>query len=250
MLGLFYPYGVILQAVAIAHFIRRRPDTYWLWIILIGGGVGALAYIAIEVIPDARLLSGAFQVFPRRQRIKGLQTAILDNPSVGNYEELGHLYLDDRQFARARECFDRVIAARTDSPDPFYRRALSELALGDSRSAVADLEHVVGRDAKYDYQRAAGLLAHTLGQIGQHERADALFAEVTRTSTLSETQYNYASFLAAGGRNAEAREWAERILAKKPTMPAYVRRLERPWFRKAGALLKRLPRTPAKEATR
>jgi hypothetical protein len=242
MLGLFYPYGVILQAIAIVHFLRRRPDTYWLWIILVGGGVGALIYLVAEVIPDAGLLRGAFQAFPRRQRIKALQTAILDNPSVGNYEELGYLYLDDQQFARARESFDRVISPRTDSPDPFYRRGLAELALGDFQSAAADLEQVITRDAKYDYQRAAGLLAHARGKIGQPEAAGALFADVTRTSTLSETQYNYACFLAAEGRTAEAREWAERILAKKPTMPAYVRRLERQWFRRAKALLKRLRR--------
>jgi hypothetical protein len=241
MLGLYYQYGVILQAIAIVHFVRRRPDTFWLWIILIGGGLGALVYIVAEVVPDAGLLRGAFQAFPRRQRIKALQLAILDNPSVGNYEELGHLYLDDRQFARARECFDRVISGRTDSPDPFYRRALAALALGDVQSAAADLEQVVKRDPRYDYQRAAALLAHALGKTGQPERADALFADVTRTSTLSETQYNYASFLAAEGRTAEARGWAERLLAKKPTMPAYVRRLERPWFRKARALLKKLP---------
>ena len=39
---------------------------------------------------------------------------------------------------------------------------------------------------------------------------------------------------------AEAKEWAERVLRKKLTMPSYLRRRERPWFRKASALLKRL----------
>ena len=48
----FYPWGLILQGLAIFHFIRRRPDTYWLWIILFGGGLGALVYIAAEVLPD------------------------------------------------------------------------------------------------------------------------------------------------------------------------------------------------------
>ena len=70
-----------------------------------------------------------------------------------------------------------------------------------------------------------------------------MFAEVTETSTLTETQYNYASFLAETGRDAEAREWAERILRKKATMPDYIRRRERPWFRKTRALLKGLPRS-------
>ena len=65
---------------------------------------------------------------------------------------------------------------------------------------------------------------------------------MTETSTLSETQLNYAAFLADTGRPAEARAWVERILRKKATMPDYIRRRERPWFRKAKALLKRLPR--------
>ena len=238
MLWLFYPYGVILQALAILHFVRRRPDGFWLLIIVMGGGLGALVYIVAEVIPDAGLLHGAYQVFPRRKRIRHLQAAILDNPSIGNYEELGDLYLDDGQFAKARECFDRVISPRTSSADPFYRRALAAIALGDQTAAAEDLERVMSIDPKYDYQRAAGLLAHTYAQLGRRDEADALFADVTRVSTLSETQFNYASFLAAGGRTAEAREWAQRVLAKKPTMPAYMRRRERPWFRKAHALLK------------
>ena len=81
--GLIYPYGIVLQAIAILHFVRRRPETYWLWIILMFGGVGALIYIFVEVIPDAGLLRGAFQVFPRRKRIKELEGLVLDNPSVG-----------------------------------------------------------------------------------------------------------------------------------------------------------------------
>src|SRR5258708_39109431 len=180
MFGLFYPYGFILQAIAILHFVRRRPESYWLFIILMGGAVGALAYIVIEVIPDAGLLRGAFQVFPRRKRIKELEAAVLDNPSIGNYEELGDLYLDDEQFARARECFDRVIA-RSDSIDPLYRRALCALARNDFQSAAADLEQVVARDAKYDYQRAAGLHAHMLAKLGEREKAEAVFADVTKT---------------------------------------------------------------------
>jgi len=243
MLGLFYPYGIILQALALVHFFRRRPDGFWLWVIIIGGGLGALVYIVAEVIPDAGLLRGAFQVFPRRKRIKYLEAAILDNPSIGNYEELGDLYLDDGQYQKARECYARVISPRTESPDPFYRRALAALALADFQAAADDLVQVVTMDPKYDYNRASGLLAHTLGQLGRHDEAAARFAQVTQISTLSETQYNYAAFLAATGRPREAREWAQRVLAKKPTMPPYMRRRERPWFRKAAALVKRLPPT-------
>lgn len=240
LIFLFFPWGLILQAVAIVHFIRRRPDGYWLWIIIFFGGIGALIYIAAEMIPDAGLLRQSFKVFPRRKRIHELESAILDNPSAGNYEELGDLYLEEGNFARARHCFDKSISARTDSPDPFYRRGVAAINMADFTAAIPDLERVVSQDPKYDFHRAAALLAHAYANTGQSEKAEALFQEVTRISTASETYYNYACFLASQQRHGEAREWAQRILAKKPTMPGYLKRRERPWFRKASALLKRL----------
>jgi hypothetical protein len=241
LISLFYPWGFILQALAIVHFIRRRPDTYWLWIILIGGGLGSLVYIAVEVLPDLGLLRDSFKVFPRRKRIRELQAAIVDNPSAGNYEELADLYLEDRKFAQAKACYDKAISTRTDSLDPFYRRALTEIGLNDFTAALPDLERVVGRDPGYDFHRAAGLLAHVYANTGQPDNAEAMFRQATKISTLSETYHNYASFLASQGRAAEAREWAQRILAKKPTLPGYLRRRERPWFRRASSLLKQLP---------
>jgi hypothetical protein len=240
LLFLFFPWGLILQAVAIVHFIRRRPDGYWLWIIIFLGGLGALIYIAAEMIPDAGLLRQSFKVFPRRRRIRELESAILDNPSAGNYEELGDLYLEEGKYARARECFNKSISSRTDSPDPFYRRGIAEIELGDFAAAVSDLERVVGGDTEYDFHRAAGLLAHAYANTGQPEKAEALFKRVTKISTASETYYNYANFLASQGRNAEAREWAQKILEKKPTMPGYLRRRERPWFRRASTFLLRV----------
>jgi len=112
--------------------------------------------------------------------------------------------------------------------------------MGDFTAALPDLELVVAQDPKYDFQRAAALLAHAHANTGELEKAEALFREVTKISTSSETYYNYACFLRDQQRNAEAREWAQRILDKKPNMPGYLRRRERPWFRKASALLSRL----------
>jgi hypothetical protein len=241
ILSAFYnPWSFLVVALAIIHFIRRRPDTYWLYIILFLGPLGATIYLFVEALPDLGLLRQSFKVFPRRRRIHELEAAVLDNPSAGNYEELADLYMEDGNFAKARACYDKAISSRTDSPDPFYRRGVCEVELGDFAAAVTDLERVVSRDPGYDFHRAKGLMAHAYANTTQPAKAEELFQQVTVISTLSETYYNYALFLSAQGRSAEARDWAQKILAKKPTMPGYLRRRERPWFRKAAALLKRL----------
>jgi len=238
---LFYPWGYLLQGLAIVHFIRRRPDTYWIYIILFLGPIGAVVYLCAEALPDAGLLRGAFKVFPRRKRIGQLEAAIRDNPSAGNYEELGDLYMDDGRLALARAAFDNAVRARGDSLDAFYRRGVCALLLGDAAEALPDLERVVGKEANYDFYRAGGLLAHAYAQTGRKDRAETLFRQVTARSVASETYLNFADLLASEGRTAEAREWARKVLDKKPTMPGYLRRRERPWFRSASKLLKRLP---------
>jgi hypothetical protein len=238
---LLFPWGLLLQGLAIVHFIRRRPDMFWIFIILFLGPLGALVYIFVEALPDLGLLRQSFKVFPRRKRISELETIVRDNPSAGNYEELGDLYMDDGRFQLARAAFDKAIAARADTLDPFYRRGVCANQLGDAAAALPDLERVGGKDPDYDFHRSAGLLAHAYAQTGQKEKAEALFRQATVTSTLSETYLNFASMLASEGRNAEAREWVQKVLDKKPSMPAYLRRRERPWFRSAREMLKRLP---------
>src|ERR1035441_4568069 len=202
--------------------------------------------IAISSVTEGELWYGV----TRRPDATGLRpvvdeflraVTILDNPSAGNYEELGLLYIDDGNYARAKDSYDKAISSRTDHVDPFYRRGVAEIELVEFAAAVPDLERAVSSDPDYDFHRAKGLLAWAYAQTGQIEKADAMFREATRISTISETYYHYALFLQAQGRAAEARVWSQKILDKKPTMPRYLRRRERPWFRKASALLGRLP---------
>jgi hypothetical protein len=237
---LFYPWGIVLQGLALVHFVRRRPETYWLYIILFGGLIGAGAYMVVEVIPDASLLRGVFQGFGRKTRIQNLEAHILDNPSAGNYEELADLYWEQKEYAKAREALNQALSARSDLPHTFYLRAQCALALGDFAAAIPDLEHVVRKDVKFDYYRATGLLADAYARTGQLESAERCFATATQFSTTPETLYNYASFLKLVNRRDEAREWIQKLMAKKRTLPRYMQRIERPWFRKGKALLKEL----------
>lgn len=236
-----FPWGVVLQVLALVHFIRRRPDGIWLWVIVFLGPIGALVYLFMEVVPDLALLRQSFEGVGRRKRIRGLEALVLENASPGNYEELADLYLEEGKYARARACYDKAISSRVESLDAIYRRGIAEIHLGDFPAAVADLEYVTSRQRKYDLHRAIALLAHAYANTGQPAKAEALFEEATGSSTASETYLNYATFLAAQNRHGEARDWAQRVLAKRATMPRYLQRRERLWFRQAKALLKRLP---------
>jgi len=237
---LFYPWGLLVQGIALWHFVKRRPENYWFYIILFGGVLGAGVYVVAEMVPDLGLLGGVFRGFGRRSQIQNLEAHILDNPSAGNLEELAELYFEQKKYQKTREALDRAIAARSDSPYSFYLRARSLLAMSDYAAAIPDLEYVVSKDMKFDYHRATGLLGDAYARTGNLERAAFYFAPAVEYSTTPETLFNYANFLKLAGKKEEAREWVEKLVAKKRTLPRYMRRVERPWFGKGKALQKEL----------
>src|SRR5215469_5115519 len=237
---LIYPWGFVVQGIALYHYVKRRPENYWLYVIIFGGALGAGIYVIVEMVPDIGLLRNAFQGFGRRSRIQALETQILDNPSAGNLEELAELYFEQKDYEKARDLLNRAIAARSDSPHAFYLRAKSALGMRDYAAAIPDLDLVVWKDAKFDYYRATGLLGDAYARTGNLERAAFYFAPAVQYSTTPETLYNYANYLRLAGKKEEAREWAMKLAAKKRTLPRYIQRVERPWFRKGKVLEKEL----------
>ena len=238
--SLIYPWGFILQGIALWHFVKRRPENYWFYVIIFLGPLGAAIYVVAEMIPDLGLLKGTFQGFGRRSRIQSLEMQIIDNPSAGNFEELAELYFEQKKYAKALEALDRAITARSDSPHAFYLRAKSALAMNDYAAAIPDLEYVVAKDPKFDYYRATGLLGDAYARTGDLDKAALYLAPAAQFSTTPETLYNYANYLKLAGQKDAAREWTAKLIAKKKTLPSYMRRVERPWFRKGKALQKEL----------
>ena len=143
-IGLIFPWGLLLQALALVHFVRRRPDTFWLWIIVFLGPLGAAVYIAMEVVPDLGLLRQSYDGLGRRKRITQLEAVVQENPAVGNFEELADLYLDEGEYAKARACYDRRSPAEPITPirstgaaSPKSSSARSRTPSGISRSSQA-----------------------------------------------------------------------------------------------------------------
>jgi len=121
---------------AVIHWSPSAPS-FWLFIIIIGG--------MIERWPTSS--SRDCLIFPyskkpcaapgRRKRINVLRALVMQNPSAGNYEELGELLLEEKRYREARDAFDRALSVRTDSIDPFYRRGIAEFELREDEAAVA-----------------------------------------------------------------------------------------------------------------
>lgn len=239
-IGHMFGYGFVFQVAAVIHWSRKRPEAFWLWIIIIGGIIGALAYFLIEGLPDFRNVQRTLRGPARRKRINILRGLVIQNPSAGNYEELGELLLEEKRYREARDAFDRALSARTDSIDPFYRRGIAEFELRDDEAAVTDLRRVIAADPKYDFYKAASLIGQALARLGRSDEAMIVFDKLSQSATGAEPLVVTAQFFADHGRETEALEIAREIAMRDMTMPSYQKRRDRAWLRKAKALQRAL----------
>jgi hypothetical protein len=238
---LFYPYGFILQIAALAHFFwRRRASATWLWIIFIGGALGAAAYLIVEVVAEADVLRAAAQRRARKDRISRVEAQIVDNPSVANLEELGEMYWDEKSYVKARETFDRAIETRSASARTFYFRGRCALEQGDPAAAVPDLEFAFRSEPTLDFYRGGLYLSRAYAATGREAEAAAVLSSVMERTSSPEMIYGYAELLSSQNRKEEAREWLARLEETKRTAPRFVQRTERVWFQKGKTLLKQL----------
>jgi hypothetical protein len=128
----FFQWGILLQVLAVLHFIRRRPETFWLWVIIFFGPPGAFIYILMEVVPDLGLLRQSFEGFGRRKRIKYLEALVLQNPPPAISRSLAI-------SISMRASTPRRASASTRRSPPARRTSIRSIGEGSPRSSWATL---------------------------------------------------------------------------------------------------------------
>ena len=230
--------GVLFQLLMLVHFFRRRPEGYWFFVILFLGPLGALVYFVMEVVPDLRVKPPAIARFERRRRRQWLEHMAGEAPAVETLQELGEICAAEGEHARAVDFFSRVLKRDAESREALYGRGKSLVALGEIDRAIADLESVARAEPAYKFYDAYLTLAECYERAGRDDAAQAAYQDILGRTTVSRAYYNCGRLLARHGEPDQAREMMQQILVKKPGLPRYLRRQERPWFRKAEAFLK------------
>ena len=230
--------SALFQALMLVHYFRKRPEGYWFFVIIFPGPLGALIYFVLEVVPDLRVKPPWLARIERGRRRQWLEQRVQEAPALENVQELGEIRAAEGEHARAVELFGRVLAQDPEAPEALYGRAKSLVELGEIERAITDLEPVARAEPNYCFYGAYLTLAECYDRAGRTEAAKAAYQDILGRTTVSRAYYGYGLLLDRLGEKETAREMMRQILAKKPALPRYLRRQERPWFRKAEAFLK------------
>ena len=229
----------IFQLWMLIDAVRRRE---WIWavFIFIGWGISALFYYfaVYRASPSATRgfeLPGAHD----RRRIKELQAKIhhLDKPH--HHSQLGDVYFQQGKLGPAEKCYRA--AMERDSQDIDTRAHLGQCLLRQKRLSEARplLEGVIAENPKHDYGYSMMALAETLTGLGEKEAALSLWKQVTENHSYPRAKVQLAE-LHLGRNEAElARSELKEVLDDDVHAPAFQRKRDRVWIRRAKSLMRK-----------
>ena len=232
--GLFV---TLLSLGFMIHAAKTGRFMPWFYVILFLPGIGAAAYVVVELLPAWFGSYGgrargqiASRLNPSR-RYRQLQDELLVVDTIANRAALAEESLRLGKFEEALAQYDAILAKPLgDEPGFLLGKARAEFGLGRAAEAVATLEALRSKWPSYQSSEGQLLLAMSLEADGRNEEALANFEQAGRHYPGPEPRVRRAQLLRRLGREADARELAAEVVADLNRAPAYVRKTQSEWL--------------------
>jgi hypothetical protein len=211
----------IIQFSFAFHALKTGRDQKWIWIIILAPVVGCLAYYFMEVFPHSR------EERQLRKRIHDIAKSL--NPdgelkrrtedvthtaSVQNRADLADECLEKGMFDEAIRLYEGCLEGpHANDPRVLFACARAYFYNGNHRQAEEILARLQKTHPKFRRDEAELLEARVLDAIGEHPRAIALYESLRNRYVGFEAKYRFAELLGRLGRNREAAELHDFIVA-------------------------------------
>ena len=237
--------SIIVQVALIIHVVKTGRNQIWIWVLALLSLPGAIAYIAVEILPEL------FRSRTAQRTARGLRKAMDPGADLRRYENEARV--GSNVASRQRYAEELVRHQRYDEAIGQYREALTGLyehdpnlmqglaqaqfGKGVAAAARATLDELIQRNP--DFRSPAGhlLYARALEAEGDVPKALEEYAVLAPSYPGAEASVRYAQLLQAQGRRAEAQKVARELLEQARIAPGHYRRAQRPWLDAAQRLL-------------
>jgi hypothetical protein len=228
----------LLDVICIVHAAKTGRFWPWAYVVLLLPGIGAIAYIGVEVLPA---WMGSPEGQRARQRVvnkldpekhyRKLADDLAISDTIATRTALAEECLALGKFDEARWHYDSVLG-RPLGDEPAYAlgKAQAEFGLGQPQEAIATLDQLKARWPHYQSAEGHILYARSLQESGRTDEALAEYRALADYHSGAEARVRWAMLLQKIGRDAEAKTICSGVLTQMRRAPRYVRRAQAEWI--------------------
>jgi hypothetical protein len=235
-----YPYLAIaavgLTVWALIDLSTRHVQPFWVWVILLLPGVGAVVYLVAVVRPNLRGLGASW--FTSRPSLDELRYRAEQAPTLTNHLALAERLIEGQDFAEAAGHLEEARRREPDHCRVLYALAYCRLQEGRPAEAVVLLGRLTQREPRWSHDTGWHLLIEAQEQAGDRPGAIASCRELIKLSPTLQHYCLLAERLVQDGQPGEAQALLQRALQDHEFAPGPSRRRNRHWAGEARSLLR------------
>ncbi|HYT87671.1 MAG TPA: tetratricopeptide repeat protein [Gemmataceae bacterium] len=221
---------------ALIDLSTRQVESYWVWVILLLPGVGALVYLFAVVRPNLRSLGSSW--FTPRPSLDELRYRAEQAPTLTNHLALAERLIEGEDFAAAIPHLEEAHKREPEHGQVLYSLAYCHVQEGRAAAAVPLLEQLTQREPRWWHYTGWHLLITAQDEAGDRPAAVASCRELVRLSPTLEHSCLLAERLLQDGQTGEVQLLLQRALQDYEFAPGSSRRRNRRWAGEARRLLR------------
>jgi hypothetical protein len=228
---------LLLDVICVVHAIRRGTIFPWIFVIVFLPGIGALIYIAMEIVPElvgsrgaAKVKAGITGVVdPNRDYRQALREAELVG-SVDARRALAEQHLQRGQIGEGVAIY-RALGQGQFRDDPVVLLGLARASFlaGDGAGAQEALDQLQATNPGYQSPDAHLLYARALEAQGKDEEARGEYERLVRYFSGEEARCRYAMLLDRVGETAAAGTVYQQVVKSLDGAPRHYRKAQKEW---------------------
>jgi hypothetical protein len=237
--------SIAIQAGLIIHVIKTGRNQIWIWVLALLSLPGAIAYIAVEIIPDL------FRSRTAQRTARGFKKAMDPQANLRKYENEARLtgnvagrqrYAEElERHGKYDEAIEQYRAALTGlyehDPNLMLGVARAQFAKADALAARSTLDDLIRVNPDFKSPEGHLLYARALEGEGNFPKALEEYRVLAPSYPGAEAAVRYAQLLQSQGRREEAQKVARELLDESRIAPAHYRKAQKTWLDAAQRLV-------------
>ena len=232
---------LLVNAACIVHVIKTGRNMLWIWAIFLLPPLGALAYLAVEVLPELfggrtgrRAQAGVRRMIDPNRGLRRASAEVEISGNVDARRRLGEELYERRQYDEAIEVYRGGLKGIFEY-DPTLLSSLARAQFGkqDYAATRASLELLTQNNPDFKSADAQLLYARTLDAQDALDEAEREYAILAPGFPGAEARLRYGLLLKRRGKLQEAQRVLKDLLDGAKLGPAHYRRAQAEWLDRA-----------------
>lgn len=243
------PGGIIyaIQILMIIHVLRTGRNMYWVMILLVPG-IGMLAYLIVEILPDLmndyrarRAFRGVAKTLNPGADLRQREHEHKLSGSVDAARHLARELMERGSYYEATQHYEKALSGLYEhDPDLMLGLATAQFCNDQFEEAQNTLEQLIEKNPDFKSPEGHLLYARAVEACGDDEKALGEYKIVAGSYAGAEAQLRYGLILERLGNNVAAMAEFEEILTAAELAPRHYRQAQREWINQAKDGVKRL----------